>query len=40
MDKIGGGFVHILPKVGDFGHAFSVLVTEAYKQFSMKFGHI
>ena len=42
MGKIGGGGIraYFCQKWGGFGNTFFVLLTEAYKQFSMKFGHL
>jgi len=40
MDEIGvGEFVHVFAKSWGVGNTFSVL-TKAYKQFTIKFGHL
>ena len=41
MDEMGVGIVHILDKCGEnFSVIHFLFLTEAYKQFSTKFGHL
>ena len=40
MDKTGEKFVHIFAKSGGILSIHFPFVTEAYKQFSMRFGHL